>query len=255
MRRLLAAIGFLTVLPVPGSANCTPETLCASGPMFPLLGALLGAVIGGLAFLLGIVLPQPVAAVLLVAAIWGVSGGLHMDGLSDTADGFLSSRPRDRVLEIMKDSRTGAMGVTAIFVAMLAKVICLGSMDGAVFWRGAALAPLAGRCAMLVGMVVMPPANPGSGLGALFLTRRKGWEAVLACLAACVGGYALLGWSGVVAAGMSIAVVLLFCVKCYRRIGGATGDTMGASCELAEATVLLAATAHVFPSFSAGAWI
>ncbi len=255
MRRLLAAFGFLTVLPVPGSANCTADTLCAGGTLFPFVGTVIATAMGALACLLGFVLPQPVSAVLLVMAMWGVSGGLHMDGLSDTADGFLSSRPRERVLEIMKDSRTGAMGVTAIVAAMLIKVVCLGTMDPLVFWRSAALTPLAGRCAMLVGMVVLRPANPESGLGALFLTRRNWWEGVLACLVACAGGYALLGWSGAAAAGISIAVVLLFCVKCYRRIGGATGDTMGASCELAETTVLLAATAHAFTAFSAGAWI
>ncbi len=255
MRKLLAAFGFLTILPVPGSSNSAPQTLCASGAFFPLVGIVIGGAVGALAWLLGLVLPQSVSALLVVIAMWAISGGLHTDGLSDTADGFFSSKPRQRVLEIMKDSQIGAMGAVAIVVAILAKVICLGAMDPVLLWRSAALAPVAGRCAMLVGMVVLPPANPGSGLGALFLARRSWAEAVGAAIVAGVCGYALLGWAGAVAAGASIAVVLLFCIKCYRKIGGATGDTMGASCELAEIAVLLAATANIFPSFTAGAWL
>lgn len=255
LKRLLAAFGFLTILPIPDSVNCTAETLCAGGTFFPLVGAMIGGTMGALAYLLGLVVPQPVAGLLVMAAVWGISGGLHMDGLSDAADGFLSSRPREGVLNIMKDSRTGAMGAAATVVVMLTKVVCLAAMDPVVFWRSAALTPLAGRCAMLVGMVVLPPAKPREGLGALFLAGRSWSEAVFACLVASIGGYALLGWSGAVAAAAAIVVVLLFCIKCYRRIGGATGDTIGASCELAETTVLLITTAHFFTTFSAGAWI
>ena len=255
LKKLLAAFGFLTILPVPGSSNCTTETLCASGGFFPLVGIVIGSAMGALAWLGVMVLPQQVAGLFVVVAMWAVSGGLHTDGLSDTADGFLSGRPRDRVLEIMKDSQIGAMGAVAIVVAILAKVICLGAVDAAIFWRAAALAPIAGRCAMLIGMVVLPPANPGSGLGAMFLTRRKWYEAVFAAIVAGVCGYALLGWAGAAAAGAAIVVVLLFCIKCYRKIGGASGDTMGASCELAEITVLLAATVEFFASFTAGAWL
>ncbi len=255
MRKLLAAFGFLTILPTPGSSKCTAETLCASGAMFPLVGIVIGAAMGALAWLAGIVWPQQVTALIVVAAMWAVSGGLHTDGLSDMADGFLSGRPRERVLEIMKDSQIGAMGAVAIIVAILAKVICLGVMDPAVFFGAAVLAPIAGRSAMLVGMVILPPANPGSGLGALFLTRRNWAEAVWACAVACVCGYALLGLAGVAAAGVSIAIVLVFSIKCYRKIGGATGDTMGASCELAEVAVLLCAAGNFFGSFTAGAWL
>ncbi len=223
--------------------------------MFPLVGATIGAVIGALAWGFAFIFPQPVTAILLVVVMWGISGGLHMDGLSDTADGFFSSRPKQRILEIMKDSRVGAMGVVAIVFALLCKVVCLGSLDGQLLWRSAALAVLTGRCAMLIGMVILPSANPDSGLGAMFLQKRFWWEAILAAVVAGGGGFVLLGFAGLISVAIALAVVLLFSLKCYRTIGGATGDTMGACCELAETALLLASTAHVFPALSAGALI
>jgi adenosylcobinamide-GDP ribazoletransferase len=255
MKRLAAAFGFLTVLPVPGSARVSSDTLAASATMFPVVGVVLAALIALLAWIVGMAFPPTVSAAIVVIAMWAISGGLHMDGLSDTADGFLSSRPPERILEIMKDSRIGAMGVVAIVAVFLVKATALSSMPTEIFWRSAALAILVGRCAMLVDMVVLPSASPESGLGAMFLSKRRPWEAILASVVACGGGYLLLGWGGLGAAGVAILVTILFGVQCCRRIGGATGDTIGASCELAETTVLLIASAYGFMQWSEGRWL
>lgn len=239
VQNFFAALRFLTVLPVPGSRHDSAETLAASVVFFPLVGLLVGC--GAAVVAIGIEgrAPTGVAAVLLVILLVGASGGLHMDGLADTADGFFSSRPRERILEIMRDSHIGAMGVMAIFFVLALKVAALAAMDTDLAWRAVFVAPVAGRVALLLSMALLPYARPEGGLGALFYRSRR-W------LLACVGVVFLAGVSwfaagprGLTIAGGAIAAVILFAGWCRLMLGGATGDTLGASCEIAETVVLV----------------
>jgi len=240
MRRLLAAVRFLTILPVPGTCGCGEDDLARSVPFFPVVGVLIGALVSALAFGLGQVLPPLPAAVLIVIALLTVSGGLHLDGLSDTADGFLSSRKRDRMLEIMRDSHVGAMGVIAIVCVLLLKVAALASLPSETAWRCVFLMPLAGRCALVVSMAILPYARPEGGLATVFYGRRPKAEAVFSVAALAGAGWLLLGEAGLIAAAASLALVFLFAAYTRRKIGGATGDTLGAACELAEIAPALA---------------
>src|ERR1035437_4679543 len=149
MRRFLAAIRFLTVLPVAGTLGTRPEDLAGSVPFFPLVGLLRGAAAGLVAWALAAVVSPMLAAAGLVVIMLAFSGALHMDGLSDSADGMLSSRPRERILEIMKDSHVGAMGVIAIVCMLLVKFAALASVPSASLWAAALLMPLPGRCAIV----------------------------------------------------------------------------------------------------------
>ncbi len=243
MRKLVAAIRFLTIIPVPGGYGAEAKDLDGSTWFFPVVGLLIGGAAAALALGLWAVFPPPVAAVLAALALAGASGGLHLDGLADTADGFLSSRPRERVLEIMKDSRTGAMGVGAIVFAALLKAAALGQFDGAMAWRAVLLAPVAGRCMMVVAMAVLPYARPEGGLGTAFCKSRAPMRAVWSLLVVGAAGGLTAGWAGLIAVGAALAVTLLFSAWSWRRIGGATGDTFGATCELAELAVVVALTA------------
>ena len=174
------------------------------------------------------------AAAVLVVVLLSFSGCLHLDGLADTADGFLSSRPRERILEIMKDSHIGAMGVIAIVCLLLLKFASLASLPAATLWPAVLLMPLAGRCAIVVHMALLPYARP-SGLGAIFYRRRPRWAAVWAAAVLAVVCTAFLGWRGLLLWAVCMAVTGAFSVYVYRKIGGATGDTFGAVCEIVEA--------------------
>ncbi len=240
MKRFFAALGFLTVLPVPEGWGGGERELSRCAPFFPVVGLLIGAVAAGWAWGLGRVLPAWPASVLTVIALIGVSRGLHMDGLSDTADGFLSSRPRERILEIMRDSHVGAMGVMAIVCAVCLKVAALASLPEGVRWRAALLMPVAGRCALVVSMAALPYARGTEGLGALFYRGRSRMDAAWAVLFLGLVGGAAAGAAGLVASALSVALTLLFAVYTFRKIGGATGDTLGAACELAEIVPALA---------------
>ena len=250
MKRLFAAIRFLTILPLPGGGSDTDDIFRGIVPMFPLVGLLIGGIMLALAMLLGWVFTPMVLAVLLVLLMIAISGGLHMDGLADTADGFFSSRPRERVLEIMKDSHIGTMGVLAIVAVVLLKVSMLVTITqlqvlGLEVYKAEQipfivfLMPVAGRCALVLGINLLPPARTDGGLGQLFCGRRSSIQIVWAVTVLFASAWFALEWLGLVAALLTLPAVILFSVYCYRKIGGATGDTLGAACELAETTILL----------------
>jgi len=234
MKELVAALRFLTIVPLPGAWGTSEEDLAGSTAFFPVVGLLLGLIAGAAAFGLSHLLPPwpATAAVVILLALF--SGGLHVDGLSDTADGFMSSRPRERILEIMKDSRIGAMGALAIGSVLMLKTASLASLSLAGFWKAAVLMPLAGRCAIVIQMAALPYARPEGGLAAVFYRSRTWTPLVAATLLMVAVGWVLGGRAGVVAMGVVVAGTILFNALCRRKIGGATGDTLGASCEIGE---------------------
>ena len=136
-----------------------------------------------------------VAAAVIVVAMLSFSGCLHLDGLSDTADGLLSSRNRQRMLEIMKDSHVGAMGVIAVACVLLLKFASLASLEPARLWPAALLMPLAGRAAICVHLALLRPARP-EGLGAVFCKRRRIGAALLAIALLAATGWAAMGVRG-----------------------------------------------------------
>lgn len=258
MRPLLAGLRFLTILPVPQRWGGEGEDLRRSLPFFPVIGALVGGVAAGVSWGLGYFLaPLPLAAV-LVLVLAGSSGFMHLEGLADSADGLLSWRSRKRALEIMRDSRTGAMGVVAVVSVLLLKTALLASLTDPARWRMVFLAPLLSRCAMLATLAVMPYARPEGGLAALFQVNPKakarwllGAWAVLSGLAAA---WLLWRWQGLLSAGVAALPALAFAACCGRRLGGYTGDTLGATGEIVEcATFFAAAVSLAVPALgSAG---
>uniref|UniRef100_UPI004056FB0A adenosylcobinamide-GDP ribazoletransferase n=1 Tax=Candidatus Electronema sp. TaxID=2698783 RepID=UPI004056FB0A len=238
-----AALRFLTLLPLPGRFGSSEAELAHAAPFFPLVGLLLGCIAAPAAQLLFHFLPPLPAAVLLTFLLLAFSGGLHLDGLADTADGFFSARSPERMLEIMKDSNIGTMGAVALIFLLLLKSSCLASLPADKALAAAFLMPIAGRTAILLLMALLPYAREG-GLGSLFavyFNSGSGWLA-------SSGGFLLLTWAAYAAAGPSgLSVVLatllltfLFALLCRCKIGGATGDTLGAACELAETAAALA---------------
>jgi adenosylcobinamide-GDP ribazoletransferase len=245
MTRFWQALGFLTVLPVPGSAHRKDTDLGRCVVFFPVIAVIIGLAAFIAAEALASVFPVTVTAALCVALLVAASGALHMDGLADTADGFLSSRPRERILEIMKDSHIGVMGVTAVTCVLVIKTLSLASLEADGLATAAFLMPVAGRCGLVVGMSLLGPARPEEGLGKTFLEGRKAWEAIAASLLLIGLGVLVKGYRGLAAALAALAVVWLFSFWCKLKIGGATGDTLGASCELGETVVALVFTASL----------
>jgi adenosylcobinamide-GDP ribazoletransferase len=241
MKALLAALRFLTICPFPGKWGTAESDLAGSVPFFPVVGLLLGGVAAVVAWGAAHALPPLVVAGVILLVLLTLSGGLHLDGLSDTADGFFSSRSRERVLEIMHDSRAGAMGVVAIVSVLLLKFAALAAVPSRVLWPTVLLMPLAGRCAMVIHMTLLPYARP-NGLGKVFYERRPRLAAIWA--AALLAGVAwwVLGRRGAAAGAACLAVALVLAGYVHRKLGGATGDTLGAACEIVEVVPALIMT-------------
>lgn len=253
-----AAFQLLTRIPVPVQIPFTPDVLARSVAAYPLVGTVCGLLTAGAGWLLQEAVPPMPAAVLTLLAWIMLSGGLHLDGLMDTADGVLSHRSRERMLEIMKDSRVGAMGVLAAVIVLLLKFSLLAELLGVNTPDSMAphivAACMWSRLWMAASMVIWPNARGNEGLGGMFAGVRGRHIAasslVHVVVLLCV--YAAFGYSAA-EAGLSLAIgavlTLLVGGLCgwwlSRKLGGLTGDTYGAMNELLEAALLLAACALV----------
>ncbi len=249
LRQLTLAITFLTGVPLKVEGEVSPADLWRSMGWYPLVGLALGAAAWGVYAGLLELLPGLVAAALVVILLEAVTRGLHMDGLMDTADGILSGAPRERALEIMKDSNAGAMGVVAAVLILILKVAALGALT-----RADAAAPLlAGWCAAralpAVDVYAWPYAR-AAGTGEAFTRERSLGPVQLAggllgagVAVAIVAGLAVDGaggwYAGLVIAALSMAAALGVQAAVARRLGGLTGDVYGMGIELAEAAALV----------------
>ncbi len=238
------ALQFLTRLPAGGPARSPAGALAASVPMFPLVGALIGAA-GGLVFALAAALglPPTLAALLAVAAQILLTGGLHEDGLADVADGFGGGRTRADKLRILRDSRIGSFGAIALMLALLARIGALAALEGPALVTAVLIAAgAASRAALPVIMVSLPPARAeglAAGAGRPHPLRVTAGVAIaiLAALALLPPAMAMAGL--IAAAGAALAIANL----ARRQIGGQTGDVLGAAQQLAEIGFLLATLA------------
>ncbi|MGH8183636.1 MAG: adenosylcobinamide-GDP ribazoletransferase [Rhodanobacteraceae bacterium] len=234
MRGLMAAIGFLTRIPVPAHVFGDAAVRERSLVWYPLVGALIGVVLLALGWCLRDVASLLRAALMLGAWV-ALTGAMHLDGLADSADAWVGGMgDRARTLAIMKDPASGPMGVAAIVVVLLLKFAVLASQSA---WPAVLLAPLLARAALVALFATTRYVRPG-GLGdALQRAPRAacGWMLLASVvLAACCGP---LGWAALAAA---LLVFAAWRRACLIRLGGCTGDTAGALVEMVEAAVLVA---------------
>ena len=235
MSGFAVALGFLTRVPVPHRGALAAGALSRAAIWFPVVGALVGLVLGGTRLLADMVLPAGAATVLALAAAALVTGALHEDGLADTADGFGAHVSRERRLEIMRDSSIGTYGVLALVLTTLLAWSLLASLDGVACLVAAVAGHGVARWAMLVHAAASTSARD-DGVGGL-LAVGPAALAVGTVVAAAItvavagpvaGGAALL-------AGLAAAAGMTFVAR--RVLGGSTGDTFGALGKLAEVAV------------------
>ena len=240
-RAAAGAVTFLTRLPLGGRVALEAADVARGAALFPLVGAAVGALGGGIAVLLHPRVPGLVAAAVAVAGCVVVTGAMHVDALADTADA-LGGRTRDEALAIMRDSRLGTFGVSAVVLDLLVKAAAVAALldrGGAVRALVAAGALSRGASPPLAAVLAYPRA--GGGPGSVLAGRVGAPAAAVAVAFAVAAAAAVAGTSGLAMAA-AVAVSTFALAMLYRRwLGGATGDCLGAATEVGETLALVVA--------------
>ena len=233
-KRLVLAIQFLTIIPTPQLKGVSLEDMKRSVIFFPLVGTLLGTVLWIMEAELGKVLPRLACSSISLAVYSLFTGALHWDGLMDTADALGSRKPKDQALEIMKDSRVGAMGVASGIMVYVGKLSILMTIPSDAF-KVFVLAPTLSRFGMVLAMTLAPSARGPNGLGGIFAKQIRIRDVFVAATTPTLliiivhpTGSGILVFLGSV--GMAVLATRLL----SRRFEGMTGDTYGAVNEILE---------------------
>jgi adenosylcobinamide-GDP ribazoletransferase len=234
-----AAVTFLTRVPLARRIELDATDIGRGAVLFPLVGAGIGALAGLAAAGLEGPLPPLVAGGLAVGVAVALSGALHVDALADTADA-LGAHSRERALEIMRDPRLGAFGVAAIALALVVEAASVGALAN----RGDAVAGFAvagalSRAAPAPLAAALPYARSTGGPGSVLSGRVSTVASALASGLAVLIAVLLLGWDGVIVAGAAAGIAVVCGAGSRLWLGGVTGDTLGATVQLAEIAALV----------------
>jgi adenosylcobinamide-GDP ribazoletransferase len=247
---LRLAVGTLTRIPVPAPRTVDARTAGRAMLLAPLVGLLLALVVGVPAQLLatGTDAGGLLAAVLAVAVLAWLTRALHLDGLADTADALGSGRPAERALEIARRSDIGPFGVVTVLLVVLVQVAALGTLLGSGAGAGSlVVAVVTGRVAITLACLRGVPAARPDGLGATVagsvpvpggVALATGWVVLAAgAVGAAHGAGAAAATAAAVLGGLVAGALIVR--TAIRRLGGITGDVLGATTELATAAVLV----------------
>ena len=238
---LLAALQFLTRVPIRLKKE---PSLNATVAWFPLAGAIIGAAVGGAAAGLWHVVPPLVAGAVGIAVGLLITGAFHEDGLGDIADAFGGGWTVERRLEILKDSRQGTYGVAAICTSIVIRVVAMGSLPGPwAMFTAAVAAHTMGRVAA-VGMAGTMKLATHSGLGADYGRSTTRLRAIVSVICGTALTAVVVGWWELSLAVAALGAVVATGTLAKRKIGGISGDVLGATEQMAEILCLVVLTAQ-----------
>jgi adenosylcobinamide-GDP ribazoletransferase len=242
LTELRLAISFLTILPVIDRRRASEDSVAASFAWFPIVGFVLGAALTAEDWILAHVFAQVIRSVFIIVSLAIVTGAVHLDGLADTADALGAGRERERALEILRDSRVGTFGASAIFFDLMLKILALSTLAGHRRYAALLLAPMLARWAMLLvasGLVYLRACGSGSTLLASKSKNLGRRTTIVAAFTLVV--VLTLGAFRTIALASAVAIAIVFAMRWfYRRwLGGVTGDLIGACGELVEIAVLV----------------
>lgn len=237
MKDFFTGLQFLTRLRIVEQTDWSPESFGRSVKYFTLIGAIIGLLLAGFNYFLSQVLPTHVLAAIIILAEILLTGGLHCDGFMDTADGVFSGRSRERMLEIMKDSRVGANGVVAFGLLLLLKYSLIIDMTPTMLTTALIIMPVAGRMTMVTSITAFPYARP-DGMGKAF-AQYAGRSTLFITAMIALAVVLPFGLQASISAGVAVLAGVLTARYFANVLGGLTGDTYGAVTELTELVALL----------------
>jgi adenosylcobinamide-GDP ribazoletransferase len=239
MKIFILTLQFLTRIPINKDLKATEEDFAKGVVYFPFVGLIIGAFNLAVLFLSSKLLGGTFPIVCCLLANTAITGGLHADGLADTCDGIFSSRTRDRMLEIMRDSRIGTNGTIAIVLDYLLRLTLLSQLAGKGLFLTVLLSPVIAKTLMVVLMKTSVYARSGPGMGGLYLEKQTAAATILAVLSGVAVIYGFTGIWGIAAFAACAAVCFVYRGFIYSKLQGMTGDTLGACNEVLEIVFIL----------------
>ncbi len=236
MKRFLIALQFLTVLPIKIKSGVKRKDFGAALVYFPIAGALIGLSLALILLVFGF-LPHLVTAVLVLIGSIVITGGLHLDGFADTCDGFYGSRPKEKILEIMQDSRVGVMGAIGIASLLLLKFSLIASLPQNILCKALIMMVVFARWSCVLACYTSNYARK-EGKAKYFVECAGKRELLIGGLFTTASFLLLLKFKGAILLILSLFPVFLFINYVKKKIGAMTGDTIGATSEVAEISVL-----------------
>jgi adenosylcobinamide-GDP ribazoletransferase len=233
----LAALRFLTIIPLPGG-KLSPGEVGRSIAYFPAVGAIIGLILVGLNWLFGLILPPAIVNILLVVSLAIISGALHLDGFVDTCDGMVGHKTVAQRRRVMKDSRAGAFGIIGVSLLLLVKYVSLNSVPESWLVPTLLLMPVLSRWAMVYAVFIYPYAR-ASGLGKAFKRETSRVVFLVATVIALAIAVIPAQFAGLVIMFGVWVIVTAIAYYLKSRFGGLTGDSYGAINETAEVLVLI----------------
>jgi len=242
VRPFIFAWHFLTAIPLSRAHHDpTPRELAFSMRLYPFVGLMLGGVLAISDILLSGLFSRGVVNALLIVLLVAVTRGLHQDGLADSLDGLAGGRTPAQRLEIMRDGRIGAIGATGLALALGLRYAGFSALPEMERVPVLVCMPAIGRWAMVLGALSGPYARTGSGLAEPFLTQLSWRDVVWATVLLAAALLFLLGpFGALISVGITAFIARVLAAVSGRFIGGITGDTLGATNEIAEVIFLLA---------------
>ena len=246
MKKFLIALQFLTILPIKIKSGIRPQEIGRSLVYFPIVGALIGSTLALSLFVFGS-LPFPVTSALILVILIVMTGGVHLEGFVDTCDGFYGGSSKEKILEIMRDSHIGTMGAIGLICLLVLKFTLIMNVVQKNQWQSLIMMATFARWTQILSCFLSNYARL-EGKAKYFIKYAGHKELLAGGLFTLVTFLLLANLKGIVLFILSILIVLLFINYVKRKIGGMTGDTIGAVNELAEVIILIFSLILITPN-------
>lgn len=238
IKRLILMIQFLTRIPIKVNLQVTNEDFGKGLVFAPLVGLIIGSIMYVVYYIMSIFMPIEVAILISFVSYIFLTGGLHLDGLGDTFDGIFSNRPKDRILEIMRDSRIGTNALLAVVSVFLLNLALLKNLPLEMLPKALFLFPVAGRIGSLISSGISTYARSGEGLGKSFIDICGTKEIIQGSIIYFIIFTLVASLHGLLFALAPFICAFIITKFFTSKIDGATGDVLGAVCELNQVAFL-----------------
>lgn len=238
MKKFLLALQFLTIIPVKIEGEISEKEVASSVVFFPIIGGILGCISAAIYYIFNSVFPLQITMLLIITSLAVFTGGLHLDGFADTLDGLAGGKTKEEKLEIMKDSRIGAMGVIGLIFLILAKFVLLNNISLARIIPILILTPVLSRFNCVIAMSISKSARENSGIGTVFIKNISTTHIVISSVLTLIISILLFQKQGIGILLMSLGIIIFVASYFNKKLGGITGDIVGGLIELSEVITL-----------------